>query len=155
MRLSDNLTLQEVIKSDTAIKNGISNEPTPEHLESLKIVANEVFQKVREYFNVPIYVSSGYRSKELNDILPNASSTSQHCKGEALDLDADVFGKISNNDIFSFIAQNMDFDQLIWEFGDDKNPDWVHVSYTNKRPNRKIIMKAERIDGRTYYKNIG
>jgi hypothetical protein len=151
MQLSDNLSLKEVIKSDTAIKNGIDNNPTEEHLKALKTIANEVFQPVRDYFDVPIYVSSGYRSKALNSVI-KGSATSQHCKGEALDLDADVFGRVTNAEIYNYIKDNLDFDQLIWEFGNDNEPNWVHVSYDPKKPNRKMLLKAYKVNNKTHYK---
>ena len=151
MKLSDNLSLKEVIKSDTAIKNGIDNNPTEEHIKARKTIANEVFQPVRDYFDVPIYVSSGYRSKALNSVI-KGSATSQHCKGEAIDLDADVFGGVTNKEIYNYIKDNLDFDQLIWEFGTDEEPNWVHVSYTSKMPNRKMLLKAYKVNNKTHYK---
>jgi len=151
MNLSDNLSLNEVIKSDTAIKNGIDNNPTEEHLKALKTIANEVFQPIRDYFDVPIAISSGYRSRALN-IAIKGSATSQHCKGEALDLDADVFGRVTNAEIYNYIKDNLEFDQLIWEFGTDDEPNWVHVSYTAKKANRKMLLKAYKVNGKSHYK---
>jgi len=104
MRLSKNLTLQEVTKSATAIKKGISNEPTIEHLENLKALAENIFQPMRDYFGVPIAVSSGYRSAELNRLI-GGSSTSQHCKGEAIDIDCDIYGGLSNREVFEYIKE--------------------------------------------------
>ena len=149
MRLSKNLTLQEVTKSATAIKKGISNEPTIEHLENLKALAENIFQPMRDYFGVPIAVSSGYRSAELNRLI-GGSSTSQHCKGEAIDIDCDIFGGLSNREVFEYIKEHLTFDQLIWEFGDDSNPDWVHVSY-KKGENRGQVLKAVRNSGKISY----
>jgi hypothetical protein len=151
MKLSDNLSLKEVTKSNTAIKNGIDNNPTEEHLKALKTIANEVFQPIRDYFDVPISISSGYRSRALN-IAIKGSATSQHCKGEALDLDADVFGRVTNAEIYNYIKDNLDFDQLIWEFGTDDEPNWVHVSYTTKKANRKMLLKAYKVNGKSHYK---
>lgn len=154
MKLSKNLTLEEVTNSLTAKRLGINNQPTPEHLENLKSLAQNIFQPIREYFNKPINVSSGYRSKELNEAIPGASKTSQHSKGEALDLDQDSMNtKITNKMVFDFIKDNLEFDQLIWEFGTDQNPDWVHVSYKSKGSQRKQILKAVRVNGKTKYKN--
>ena len=149
MKLSENLSLKEVIKSATAIKRGISNEPTIEHLENLKAVAENIFQPLRSHFGVPIAVTSGYRSAELNGII-GGSATSQHCKGEALDLDADVYGKVTNAQIFGYLREHTDFDQLIWEFGDEDDPDWVHCSYT-KGENRGQVLRAYRQGGKTCY----
>jgi hypothetical protein len=140
MMLSKNLSLVEATKSATAIKHGIANEPTQEHLQNLKLVAENVFQPIREHFGKPLAVSSGYRSKALNDLI-GGSKSSQHSKGQALDLDADVFGGFTNADVFFFIKENLEFDQMIWEFGTNENPDWVHVSY-KKAENRSEILIA-------------
>jgi zinc D-Ala-D-Ala carboxypeptidase len=150
MKISKNLSLSEVTKSNTAKRRGISNEPSIEHLESLKAVAENIFQPIREEFMCPIFVSSGYRSEALNDAI-GGSKTSQHSKGEALDLDADVYGVITNADIFNFALDRLDFDQLIWEFGTDENPDWVHISYKKDSRNRHQVLKAVRSNGRTKY----
>jgi len=152
MKLSEHLTIKEVTKSATATRLGISNEPTIAHLEALKTTAKMIFEPVRKHFNVPIAVTSGYRSKALNDAI-KGSSRSQHCHGQALDIDADVFGGITNKEIFEFIKNSLDFDQLIWEFGDDENPDWVHASYT-PGVNRGEVLKAYRDGGRTKYKKF-
>jgi len=150
MKLSNYLSLAEVTRSDTAKRKGISNEPTAEHLENLKTISVEVFDKVREYFGVPIFVSSGYRSAALNKAI-GGSSTSDHNLGRALDLDQDGHGNgVTNADVFNYIKNNLEFDQLIWEFGTDKNPDWVHVGY-RKGANRKQILKAVREGGKTKY----
>jgi len=150
MKLSKNLTLAEVTKSATAIKHGISNQPTIEHMENLKAVAENVFQPIRDYFDKPIAVTSGYRSQELNELIGGVSR-SQHSKGEALDLDADVFGGLENYQLFHRIKDHTDFDQLIWEFGDDENPAWVHVSYSRTK-NRGEVLKAVKQNGKTIYK---
>ena len=152
-KLSANLTLVEVTKSSTAKRLGIDNIPTAEHLANLKLVAQNIFQPIREHFQKPINVSSGYRSKALNDATPGSSATSQHCSGEALDLDQDSMTTgITNKMVFDYIKNNLNFDQLIWEFGDDNNPDWVHVSYESTGRQRKQILKAVRVNGKTTYK---
>ena len=152
MNLSKNLTLAEVTKSNTAIKRGIDNTPHGEHLNNLMSVAQDVFQPIRDYFGKPIAVTSGYRSEALNRII-GGSTTSQHSKGQALDLDADVFGGVTNADIFTYIRQNLVFDQLIWEFGSDTDPAWVHVSYVDGVPNRKEVLVAYKdARNRTRYK---
>lgn len=150
MKLSKNLTLGEVTKSATAIKHGIDNKPTGEHLSNLIEVANKVFQPLRDHFRRPIAVTSGYRSEALNKRI-GGSSTSQHCKGEALDLDADVFGNLENWEVFEYIKNELEYDQLIWEFGDDENPAWVHVSY-KRSGNRGEVLKAVKQGGKTIYK---
>ena len=151
MKLSNYVSLSEVTKSDTATRRGISNEPTPEHLENLKTICTEVFDKVREHFGVPIYISSGYRSAALNKAI-KGSSTSDHSLGRALDLDQDFRSNgITNMDVFKFIKDNLEFDQLIYEFGNSKNPDWVHVGY-RKGANRKQILVAYKEGTKTKYK---
>ena len=147
MKLSTHLDLSEVIRSDSAKRNGISNMPTPEHIENFKLLAEKIFEPVREHFCVPIRISSGYRSKELNAKI-GGSATSQHCKGQAIDIDMDGTS-LTNKQIFDYIKDNLPFDQLIWEFGNEDNPDWVHVSYV---PNgRKQILKAFKMNGTNKY----
>lgn len=151
MQLSKNLSLAEVIRSESAKRKGISNTPNEEHLKQLTLLAQYVFQPIRDHFLVPIHISSGYRSPELNKAV-GGSSTSQHSKGQAIDIDNDN-SKITNKQIFEFIKNNLDFDQLIWEFGNEANPDWVHVSYV-KGKNRKQILKAIKKNGKTSYINF-
>lgn len=147
MKLSTHLDLSEVIRSDSAKRNGISNMPTKEHIANFMLLAEKIFEPVREHFGVPIRISSGYRSKELNEKI-GGSSTSQHCKGQAIDIDMDGTS-LTNKQVFDYIKDNLPFDQLIWEFGNEDNPDWVHVSYV---PNgRKQILKAFKIKGETKY----
>lgn len=150
MKLSKNLSLSEVSKSNTATRLGIDNTPSGEHLENIKFLAENIFQPIRDHFGKPIFVSSGYRSEKLNKAIGGASS-SQHCKGEALDLDNDATNDPTNKEIFDYIKDNLEFDQLIWEFGTDKNPNWVHVSVKANGQNRKQILKAVKVSGRTKY----
>jgi hypothetical protein len=154
MNLSKNLSLGEVTKSRTAVRLGIDNTPDDWTIENLRAVAEDVFQPLRNAFGTPIYVSSGYRSEELN-VAIGGSKRSQHIQGRALDLDADVFGGCTNGEIFRYILNNLTFDQLIWEFGDQDNPDWVHVSYVRDGVNRGRCLKACRDDrGKVYYEPI-
>jgi hypothetical protein len=152
MKLSKNLSLEEVIISNTAIKHGIDNTPNGTHLLALIALADNVFQPARNSLGVSIRVSSGYRSLELNIKIGGALS-SQHSKGEALDLQ--IVNKSKNNaDLFNFIKNNLDFDQMIWEFGSDDCPAWVHVSY-KETGNRKQCLKAYKDSkNRTKYKVI-
>lgn len=151
-RISEHLDLSEVIRSETAKRHGISNMPTPEHIENLKKLAENVFEKVRNHFRCPIHLSSGYRSKELNACTPGASATSQHSTGEAIDIDMDGSSNgVTNKMVFDFIKDNVEFDQLIWEFGTDANPDWCHVSYESTGKQRKQILRATKINGKTTY----
>ena len=152
MKLSENLSVAEVIKSTTAKRCGIPNEPGIEHLENLKAIALNIFQPARDYFKNPIAVTSGYRSEALNERI-GGSKTSQHSKGQALDLDAHVFGGLTNRELFHYLSENTDFDQLIWEFGNEEEPDWVHVSYVDHRENRGERLIAYKKDGKTKYKH--
>ena len=149
MQLSKNLSLAEVIRSETAKRKGLSNMPTEEHIENFKKLAENVFQPIRDHFGVPIHISSGYRSAALNKAI-KGSSTSQHCSGEAIDIDMDATS-ITNKQIFDYIKDNLEFDQLIWEFGTDANPDWVHVSYESTGKQRKQILKAKKSGNKTTY----
>ena len=149
MKLSQHLDLSEVTRSESAKRNGISNMPTPDHIANFKLLAENIFEPIREHFGVPIHISSGYRSKELNAKI-GGSATSQHCKGQAIDIDMDgSTNGVSNADVFNYIKNNLPFDQLIWEFGNDNNPDWVHVSYDAKQ--RGQILKAYKLKGKTKY----
>ena len=158
MQLSKNLALAEVTRSETAKRRGISNMPTPEHIENFKKLAENVFQPIRDHFGVPIHISSGYRSAALNKAIGGAGKTvngvyvpsSQHCKGEAIDIDMDGTS-VTNAAVFNYIKDNLAFDQLIWEFGTDTNPDWVHVSYNSDGAQRKQILKAIKKGGATSY----
>jgi zinc D-Ala-D-Ala carboxypeptidase len=150
MKLSKYVSLAEVTRSDTAKRRGIDNSPTAEHQENLKVICEEVFDKVREHFGVPLFISSGYRSAALNKAI-GGSATSDHNLGRALDLDQDGHGNgVTNMDVFNYIKDNLEFDQLIYEFGTDKNPDWVHVGY-RKGANRKQILRAIKEGGKTKY----
>lgn len=151
MQLSKNLSLAEVVRSESAKRRGINNMPTAEHLENLKELALNVFQPIRDHFKVPIHISSGYRSRILNNAV-NGAAKSQHCLGEAIDIDVDGTS-ITNKQVFDYIKKNLDFDQLIWEFGNDSNPDWVHVSF-NKGANKKQVLRAKRNGIKTYYTNF-
>jgi hypothetical protein len=152
MQLSKNLSLGEVTKSNTATRRGIDNNPNELQLKALKDIATAIFQPIRDHFGKPIYVSSGFRSPALNKAI-GGSSKSQHCSGEALDLDMDGRDGPTNREIFDFIRKNLFFDQLIWEFGDDYNPNWVHVSYSEGN-NRGKILVAYKEGGRTKYKTF-
>lgn len=153
MKLSKNLSLGEFTNSQTAKRRGIDNTPGIDHLEAAKELAENVFQPIRDHFGTPIYISSGYRSKALNEAI-GGSQTSQHSKGEAIDIDMDHRKGPENEDIFHYIREHINFDQLIWEFGTDERPDWVHVSYKKGGPQRGVILRAKRNSaGKTYYEN--
>lgn len=154
MQISKHLSLAEVSRSETAKRKGINNTPSGEHLDNFKKLAENVFEPIREHFGVPIHISSGYRSKELNAAI-GGSATSQHCSGEAIDIDMDGSASgVTNAQVFNFIKDNLNFDQLIWEFGSSANPDWVHVSYESTGKQRKQILKAVKSGSKTTYVTI-
>jgi hypothetical protein len=151
MKLSEHLNLAEVTRSDSAKRKGIDNTPTPEHLENFKKLAENIFEPIRKHFGVPIHISSGYRSKALNTAI-GGSLTSQHCSGEAIDIDMDGSANgVNNKMVFEFIKANLNFDQLIWEFGTKDAPDWVHVSFETSGKQRKQILRAIKSGGKTAY----
>ena len=153
-KISKHLSYGEVVRSDTAKRLGINNQPNDSALPYIRMVANTIFEPLREALGgKPIAVTSFYRSVRLNKAI-GGSSKSQHCKGQAVDLDADVHGGMTNSEIFNYIRYNLPFDQLIWEFGDDNEPDWVHVSLV-ATGNRKQCLKATRTaGGKTKYEYI-
>lgn len=150
--ISDHISLKEATRSQTATRRGINNQPTEAHHCAMKDTAVCVFEPVRKHFGKPLYISSFYRSEALNEAI-GGSKTSQHSKGEAIDIDADVYGGVTNAEVFNYLKDNVDFDQLIWEFGDDNQPDWVHVSYNTTGKCRGQILKAVKVNGKTQYKN--
>lgn len=152
LRISQHISYAEATKSQQAVRFNIINKPNEEQLESMRNLANKVFEPIRRNFKKPIAITSFFRSPALNKVI-GGSLTSQHCKGEAMDIDADVFGGVTNSEIFHFIKNNLDFDQLIWEFGNHKEPDWVHVSL-RINTNRRQILRAEKRNGSTVYIKI-
>jgi|TARA_R100001463_G_scaffold490_6_gene2218 hypothetical protein len=147
--ISKNISYKEGVYSNTAIRRGIDNIPNEDQLSNMKLLAEKVFQPLREWVGKPIKINSFFRSPELNTAI-GGSGKSQHCKGQAIDID-DTFGYVSNAEMYHWIKENLDFDQMIWEFGDDDNPNWVHVSYVSKDKNRNRCLKAYKEDGRTKY----
>jgi hypothetical protein len=148
MKLSAHFDLAEFTRSESAKRHGVSNDPTPEHLANIKVLCEKVLEPIRIKFG-PINISSGYRSKTLNHFIGGALS-SQHCEGKAADIDMDDMTSATNVEIFNYIKDNLEFDQLIWEMGDNNKPDWVHVSY-NAGKNRKQVLRAMKSNGRTVY----
>lgn len=139
--ISKHCSYGEAIRSDTAARLGIPNIPNDEQLAAMKYVAVEIFDKIRDHFNVPLTASSFFRSPSLNNSTPGASKTSQHMKGEA--IDHFLLGR--NADIFKWVKENtiqLDFDQMIWEYGTKEEPAWVHISKVSYRPNRHEILRA-------------
>ena len=150
MKLSENFTMAEFIKSDTANRLGIDNTPEGQHLEAAKALFENVVQKVRDHFG-PTVINSGYRCPELNEAV-RGSKTSQHCHGEAADIE--VPG-VANGDLAQWIVDNLEFDQVILEFYTPGQPSsgWVHVSYKADGTNRKKALTAAKVDGKTVYSN--
>lgn len=152
MKISEHLDLSELIRSESAKRRGIANMPTEAHIANLKLLAEKVFEPIRNNFRCPIHISSGYRSAELNKAVGGAT-TSQHSSGEAIDIDMDGSPNgVTNKMVFDYIKKYLEFDQLIWEFGSAENPDWVHVSYESTGKQRKQVLKAYKENGRTHYK---
>tara|TARA_A100001011_G_C14205709_1_gene797684 strand:+ start:345 stop:806 length:462 start_codon:yes stop_codon:yes gene_type:complete len=148
MRLSTNFTLAEFTKSQTATRKGLDNKPSTIHLHNAKLLFGNVVQPVRDHFGVTV-INSGYRGPALNEAV-GGSSNSQHCKGEAVDIECPG---TPNYDVAKWIADNVEFDQLILEFYTPGIPDsgWVHVSY-KAEDNRKSILTAMKENGKTVYK---
>ena len=149
MSISKHISYKEGVYSRTALRRGIKNNPNAEQMENMVAIAEEVFEPLRMWVGGPIKINSFFRSPELNKAI-GGSGKSQHCHGQAIDLD-DTFGRATNAEMFEFIKQNLDFDQMIWEFGDDKNPNWVHVSYVSPQENRNRCLKAYKEKGKTKY----
>ncbi len=152
MKISDHITYAEAIHSNTAKRRGIDNTPNPTQVENMKLTAEKIFEPLRKWVGGPIKVNSFFRSPELNTKI-GGSKTSQHCKGQAIDID-DVFGYKTNAEMYNWIKENLDFDQMIWEFGTDMNPNWVHISYVSEEDNRNRCLKAYKDDRKTKYKVI-
>ena len=147
--ISKHISNKESVYSRTAQRLNISNTPTEDHKQNMIELAENIFEPLRSYVGGPIKINSFYRSPELNKAI-GGSSKSQHCNGQAVVLD-DTFGRMTNAEMYRFIKDHLDFDQMIWEFGDDKNPNWVHVSYVSPQENRNRCLKAYKEKGKTKY----
>jgi hypothetical protein len=143
--ISNHISYQEAVKSQAAERLGINNTPNEEQLRNMQFVGKTVFDLVRQFVGGILFISSFFRSKVLNAAL-GGSETSDHCNGCAIDIDADVYNTngVTNKDIFYFILDHLHFDQLIWEFGTDENPAWVHVSKRRLGQNRRQVLRAYR-----------
>ena len=150
--ISNHISYKEATYSRTATRLNIDNKPNEEQLKNMKLIAEEVFEPLRMWVGGPIKINSFFRSPKLNTAI-GGSSKSQHCHGQAIDLD-DTFGRATNAEMFNFIREHLNFDQMIWGFGDDDNPDWVHVSYVNDEDNRNRCLLAYKENGKTKYKVI-
>ena len=150
--ISKHISYKEATRSNTALRRGIENIPDVEELENMKLIAKKVFEPLRKWVGGPIKINSFYRSPELN-VAIGGSKKSQHCHGHAIDID-DTYGHGSNAYMFHHLRYSLDYDQIIWEFGDDKNPAWVHVSYVSEEKNRHMCLQAYKENGKTKYKVI-
>tara|TARA_R110002012_G_C11495504_1_gene596665 strand:+ start:420 stop:875 length:456 start_codon:yes stop_codon:yes gene_type:complete len=150
--ISKHISDRESVYSRTALRLGIDNTPTEEHKKNMIKLAEEVFEPLRTYVGGPIKINSFYRSPKLNEAI-GGSTKSQHCHGQAVDID-DTYGRMTNAEMYEFIKEHLDFDQIIWEFGSNNNPDWVHVSYVSAKENRNRCLKAYKKNNKTKYKII-
>ena len=151
-RISEHVSFKEGIKSHTATRLNINNAPSDLDLINMKTICEKVFEPLREFVGGPIAINSFYRAPKLNSAI-GGSTSSQHCSGRALDID-DKYGYKTNAEMFKYIQCNLDYDQMIWEFGDVNNPDWVHVSYVSEDVNRRRCLIAYKENGKTKYKEI-
>ena len=138
-KISNHISYKEATNSQTALRENLDNKPKSEHIKNMEILAEKVFEPLREWVGGAIKVNSMFRSKDLNNIIGGALSSS-HLSGQAMDITS--LGKKSNLEMFYYIKDNLDFDQLIWEFGSE--PLWLHVSYNNKKDNRKQVLVTKR-----------
>lgn len=152
MKLSDHVTYREATESYTAKRLGIKNVPSEDQMWNMIRLCSGIFEPLRLWVGGPVKINSFFRSEELNKAI-GGSSKSQHCHGQAIDVD-DVYGHKTNAEMYEYIKNNLSFDQLIWEFGDPDNPDWLHVSYISPEKNRGRCLKAERVNGKTMYSII-
>ena len=150
--ISKHISDKEGIFSRTALRLELDNTPNEEQLKCMKEVAEKLFEHLRRWVGGPIKINSFFRGLPLNTAIGGAKS-SQHMKGQAIDID-DTFGHATNAQMYNFIKENLDFDQMIWEFGDDKNPNWVHISYVSPEENRNRCLLAYKKNGRSKYKVI-
>lgn len=151
-RISKHVSWKEGTYSRTGERLDLDNTPNEEQLKCMKAIAENIFEPLREWVGGPVKINSFFRGEPVNTAI-GGSTRSQHMKGQAIDID-DTFKHKTNAEMFHFIKDNLDFDQLIWEFGTDDNPNWVHVSYVAHRPNRKKLTIAKKINGRTKYIHI-
>jgi len=150
MTISQHISLHEATFSKTAEAHGMKNIPNLEELSNMRRLAREVFEPLRNHIEKSIRISSFFRSVEVNRKI-GGSPTSQHCRGQAMDIET-MDKSYTNADLFHFIRDNLNFDQLIWEFGTDEEPDWVHVSYCAK--NRMQILRSFKDHGKTIYQKL-
>jgi len=148
-KISKHISWHEGTYSRTGERRNLDNTPNEEQLKCMKEVAENLFEPLREWVGGPIKINSFFRGEPVNTAI-GGSRKSQHMKGQAIDID-DTFGHKTNAEMYYYIKDNLDFDQIIWEFGTDKNPNWLHISWVSHRPNRKKLTIAKKINGRTKY----
>ena len=149
-KISKHISYKEGVKSNTATRLGLNNTPGEYELGNMTLIAERLFEPLRAWVGGPVKINSFYRNKELN-LAIGGSQRSQHCEGRAIDLD-DTFGYKTNAEMFHYIKENLNFDQMIWEFGNENNPDWVHISYVSEDQNRNRCLIAYKENGKTRYK---
>ena len=147
--ISKHISWHEGTYSRTGERKDLDNTPNEEQLKCMKEVAENLFEPLREWVGGPIKINSFFRGEPVNTAI-GGSRKSQHMKGQAIDID-DTFRHKTNAEMYYYIKDNLDFDQMIWEFGDDKNPNWLHISWVSHRPNRKKLTIAKKVNGRTKY----
>ena len=148
-KISAHVSYHEGTYSRTGERRGLDNTPNKEQLKCMKEVAENLFEPLREWVGGPIKINSFFRGEPVNTAI-GGSTKSQHMKGQAIDID-DTFKHKTNAEMYYYIKDNLDFDQMIWEFGTDKNPNWLHISWVSHRPNRKKLTIAKKVNGRTKY----
>jgi hypothetical protein len=148
-KISKHISYHEGTYSRTAERKDLDNTPNKEQLKCMKEVAENLFEPLRDWVGGPIKINSFFRGEPVNTAI-GGSTRSQHMKGQAIDID-DTFGHKTNAEMYHYIKDNLDFDQMIWEFGTDKNPNWLHISWVSHRPNRKKLTIAKKVNGRTKY----
>ena len=147
--ISKRISWHEGTYSRTGERRDLDNTPNEDQLKCMKEVAENLFEPLREWVGGGIKINSFFRGEPVNTAI-GGSTRSQHMKGQAIDID-DTFGHKTNAEMYHYIKDNLDFDQMIWEFGTDKNPNWLHISWVSHRPNRKKLTIAKKVNGRTKY----
>lgn len=147
--ISKHISFAEATESATAIRLGIENIPNPKQLANIKLLAEKVFEPLRAFIGAPIRINSMFRNERLNKAIGGAKN-SQHCALDGAALDLSVGNGHTNKELFYYILAHLDFDQLIWEGGNDENPQWVHVSYKEKG-NRKQALRMKKVGGKSVY----
>lgn len=152
-KISKHLSYNEVTFSNTAAAHAITNAPNEEQLSNIKLLAKKVFEPTREHVGVALGVTSVFRSKELNAVIPGSSNTSQHCadNGAAMDINAFKYGKTTNEEVFNYIKDNLEFDQLIAEGMEVGHIRWVHVSYKEENNRNQILIMYKDENGKSKY----